>query len=256
MNRAESPELDPEISAQILQGELRVFAQLNTEQRERYLSKMTHLVKDIATPEVMTMATHPLKNHYLEQMGKNFGPPFYNAINDSLKTTFKTPNGEIKSWEGGYTAVMVNKEGVLLAAATNPTGRVYDQYGTNLFPYALNKAVFELHLNLADKEIGGLNDPKNFAYLEGLGFEYGKDLFLGTNSFPDGTVIGTSGCELSKQYMDGLLPQSMSGDYSVDFLAGLGDMYFARMITGQSMFHAEPHAMEEPKFFAKLRRAH
>lgn len=255
MVNVESPEFSADINAERLQNVLKAFAIFDTEQRERRLPDLIKFIKEIATPEVMAIATHPLKNKYLEQMSKNFGPPFLWAISNALKASFKTPKGEMQSWEGGYTLVMIDQDGILLAAATNPVGEVYNQYGKNLFPYALSKAVFELHLNLADKK-SGLDKEENFDYIESLGFEYGKDLFMGTNSFPNGTVIGASGCELSRDYVNSLLPESMRDSYPVDFLAGAADRYFARMVAAQSMFHTEPHAMEEPKLFAELRRAH
>ena len=245
---------EAEIRARELQGILKTFASLDTPSRERGLPIMFNVIRSHTTPEVLAIATNPLNNPDLGD--RDYRPSFRGAIGEAMDFSFITPNGEKKSWEGGYTVVMMNRQGILLAADANPEGKVYEKYGKNLFPYALFKAVILLHLELAGRS-GGLQNEENFRYLRELGFEHGRELFKGAVIHPGGhAILGASGCELSEEYMNSLLPASMVGRNSVNFLAGYADRCFALMVGGQSAFHSDTRTLKEPKLFAELRRAH
>ena len=72
------------------------------------------------------------------------------AVRVACETHFKT-HGEstLMPWSGSFTIVVLGVDGNIIAAAANPTGPVYKEYGENLFQYALIKAVLRLHLERA-----------------------------------------------------------------------------------------------------------
>lgn len=225
------------------------FAKGSTPEREGLLPELIGFIKRTTTKEVLQEIA-PIQE-------RDYGSPFRYAIADSLTSILRTDVGPIDPWAGGFTAVLMSSDGEVLAAESNPMGKVYDEHGKNLFPYALTKAVFGLHL-ARNGSLNGLNDAENFKYIESLGFTPGIDLFLGEALHLDGSVIGVAGCELTEEYVNGLLPPAMRDNYGTDFLAGYADMCFARSLVASTMFPNEGRntVLDEPELFAQLRRSH
>lgn len=244
----------PEIEQ--LLDELRGFAALKpvegTKERENRLPELVRFIRRFGKEERLAdaLASH-LKSPWAPPQ------PLVEAIRCATLTQFDVGGKRILPWGGGFTVVILSHEGET-RGVRRPVGRVYEEYGQNLYPYALTKALFTMHLHLSSRE-GGLDKLDNFNYLESLGFKRGEDLFLGENQLGTGdhvTYIGASGCELAEAYVSDLLPKDMRESYSVDFIAGHADMIFARSIAGYLMFPGTPAPIQEPKFFSQLRIAH
>ncbi len=245
--------------AEILKDDLRAFAAKDTKTRENRLFDIVSSIKNNASLESILELTSPNKNIELERI--DYRPYLYSAARKTTNTLFTVGKEKVKPWEGGFTVISLRQDGTIPAGITNPRGRVYKEYGQNLYPYALTKAMFSLHLYLSGKK-GGLGEVENIRYLQGLGFRGGENLFLGEAIVPgpegSSSFIGASGCELQSDYINSLLPRGMQYQYPVDFLAGRADHEFALQVAVNLKFSeaATQPVISEPKFFSDLRFAH
>lgn len=188
----------------------------------------------------------------------------------AVECEVKIEENSMLSWVGGYTVVLLSKEGDI-AAVSNPLGKVYEEYGANLTRPALRKALDRMYLDLDHGD--GLDELKDFEAIERLGFKRNKDIFLGEaivdvneNRF----YIGASGCELRDEYLQELLPPNMIhhlreiGElyrfrelFSVDFLAGAGDAMFASW-TAHFLVHpwSPAKSLSEHRLLSTFRNLH
>ncbi len=259
------------LSAHMLLDTLALFGDGSDEQRERELLNTVTTVKTLAKKDVIAEVTDLARNPDLK--GTDFRRRFKEAVESAGSSRFKVETGVVKPWVGGFTVTLLDPHGRILAAEANPQGEVYskENYGDDLYAFALAKAVLSLHLDKMGKP-GGLDNEENLEYLKELGFKLGEDLFLGEAQvlFWNSTLgakrrsisplatqvyIGASGCEMTQKYVDSLLPSDMHA--KVDFLAGFADQVFAQTVSSK-MVHGIGSAsiIEEPELFAHLRRAH
>ncbi len=212
------------------------------------------------------------------------------AVGTTLRTPFKLADDRrVIPWAGGYTIVAIDKNGVFKAALSNPVGRVYENHGTNLNPYALTKAVERLHLFLSIKSTG-LENSQNYNLIQEirgrrhpvyLG-EAMSEKFLSSDEDLDPVILGASGCELTPEYQSSLAPDLFKlpttlrkqadalGPYGfpkqeaadlientlVDFAAGYADMVFAQRVANYLSDPFKIGPVKEPEFFSLLRRSH
>ena len=175
-------------------------------------------------------------------------------IERCLVTSFGRPGGPAVStvWDGGYTVVVLDWAGTILAFSVKRKGPIYERYG-DLLPYAMKKAIFRFHLELAHAD-GGLDSEGNLSYLRSL--LPGETIFLGEaeTSFMQGMpiIIGVSGAPLASKYRQKLAPMLPE---VVEFVAGAADQVFAELI-GKIPGDAAFPIVDEPDVFAWLRRAH
>lgn len=197
------------------------------------------------------------------------------AVRVACETHFKT-HGEstLMPWSGSFTIVVLGVDGNIIAAAANPTGPVYKEYGENLFQYALIKAVLRLHLERAGWYTG-LDNDENQAYLREL-LPENEQIYLGEAKGEGLPIVGASGCELTHEYRNDIAPGIPPEN--VNFLAGYADQLFAEIVLVQfatnfemaekigriacdtsvqsALDRVKPEPVEEPSLFAQLRRAH
>src|SRR5439155_748677 len=142
------------------------------------------------------------------------------------------------------------------AADANPSGDVYERYGTNLNPYALTKAITRLQLFWASLDnASGLDNLDNYRYIEELmsgrhvylGEARSEQINYGWEIFRKSLILGASGCELAPAYRDALAPAifalpnkldsrglteaaKLVEAESADFVAGYADTVFAHQV--------------------------
>lgn len=239
---------DTKETASEIQSSLHDFAAASTKKRETRILNLAEVIKSSVTPEVLAGISGSGDRLFLRH-----------ATSLALKTKFDTGVGKpFLPWEGGYTVVMLDRDGSVVSWDHRLVGRVYqqEQYHNNLYPYALTKALIRLHL-LLDGRQGGLEVPENQKYMQKLGFVPGVNLFRGESIYPGFSQpfpIGASGCELKMEYIDGLLPSKM--EYGYEFLAGQADMEFAELVGALLLTPDMPRVIPEPKFFWDLRNSH
>ncbi len=175
----------------------------------------------------------------------------------------------VAPWEGGYTLVAIDTKGRIRGVCSRTNGRVYKDYGENLFPYALKKAAYRLYLGTNDYN-DGLNSDRNIRVLRAV-LPQSEHIYLGeavTDIF-DGSqiIIGASGCELNRSYKEGLAPKMIRRD-NVNFVAGYADMVFAEGMANRidnylisdipvnQPLRSFTTTVNEPVFFSTLRRSH
>lgn len=258
-----------------LEEELEIFANARFHsgriKREQMLPKLFGMInQDTVNPETLGNVAQETAREWLE---------------DGIQTVVKTPfenglTGELYNpWTGGYTIVgltdFLEDDGpVIRAASHNPLGSVYKRYGNNLFPYAMKKAILRMHLDFLrqdseqspeDKDVSdideyGLDSTRNLKYLSKI--LPGETLYLGdavtTNPGMTPMFFGASGCELDAKYVATLLPKDVKAE-GTDFAAGYADKTFASLVANElsrEFYQEQPKTIEEPEFFARLRRSH
>ena len=252
-------------NAELLESKLADFASMNLEERETFLPFLQRDIHQLATPEAMEYRLV----EYLEEEKEEFEEAVQSAL--SSKWVVVGEEEPIEPWRGSHTVVMLDFSGRIIAARRNTEGPVYepDNYGDNLYPYALSKAVQALHIALEMngdkwKARGLLDEGNNLEYIDRLlndGAMEGDRIpvFLGEavlSSDEEELVVGVSGAELREDYIRGMIPESMRDHISIDFLAGFADMQLAQLILEHIDGEGMGETRDEPTFFAQLRRAH
>ncbi|HEX4774374.1 MAG TPA: hypothetical protein VH234_02565 [Candidatus Saccharimonadales bacterium] len=238
--------------AQELQAKLTEFVNLDEVRRETYLPDFLAYIDTNVTKDVVGEITDPIKNPSLEN--KNYRPHFHSAIMNALRVPFIVEGKSVNPWVGGYTMIAVSETGQVLAADSKTEGRVYGQYGSDLFSHAFSKAVLGVHLSLSGK-YEGLDERENYERIARL--MPGRRIYQGEALTPGTVVIGASGCELNSDYIDTLLPEEMRlSEYPADLFAGHADMRLAQEVAAQWFFEPGIQPREEPELFSHIRRSH
>ena len=173
------------------------------------------------------------------------------AVKKSLRTRLVTRKGMESVWgDGSHVLVALKSNGTLLG---------FDAAGEKdkTLAFAIVKALSSMMLDRAGRSEGMLN-LKNVDYLEKLGLELGRTLFLG--GVPPVTINGDKvyfaggGIHPSKGYVAGVINEVPR---SKDTLAGVLEMTFAR-ITVEHMLDQNMRikGYPEPELPGLLRLAH
>ncbi len=244
--------------AEYLQRELKSFIGNQPEEREENLGKLINNVRRWSSTEVMAHLTsgHDYNSRLAWAARAATQTEYYNEVTGTLVTP----------WNGGYTLVAITPSADIVAAVSNPVGEVYKHY-QDLFPYAMSKAVLAWYLSLMGED-PSIDNEVNWEHMKPKLAKANLGLFQGDYvtqpiETPFGVsplIIGASGCELTEEYLEPMLPMSLYDlpqRLRVNNTAGEGDTQFATLV-GHRLENpqADESIVKEPEVFRKNRRIH
>lgn len=242
-----SQQLELEINTNTLKQKLKEFASSDFDTREQLLPELAIFIQDNVNKEVIENSIN--KESLIKE-------ELVQAIELAKETPFDIKGDLVNPWTKEGTIVVLDSDGNIAGSWSEPTKGLED-YG-DLHPYALHKALFSLHLNLANKS-GGLEDESNFEYISGL---VSKDITVFTGAPIEPLIlsdkkyfIGSSGCAVTDDYVNDLMG-GMGAQRGPNTLAGYHDGIFAEHV----QFYMEDNhlvvkPMKESPFIKQVRKA-
>ena len=241
-----------------LQKKISLFLNLETPAREDGLAD---LIKEIYAADLNIESLHfitdPKANRFLEEATKKASQIEYVGV-----------NGTTRPFGDSHATVVLDRDGVLIAAAAEPYGNVNLAYAdpepdnefekhwklANLLSYALAKAVIAAHVERAGRA-DGLDTDENWDYVRRF-LPADVPLFLGAAVVKEKGVVkfvvGESGAEQNEDFLKSVLGKNFNPK-DVNQEAGAGDQHFAEAV-GQNLLDPESkNQVTEPEDWSLLR---
>lgn len=246
MTEKPSQELEARVST--LRQKLHEFAKCNDmTEREKLLPDLAIFIQENVTKEVIE---NSINKESLIKDG------LAQSIGLAKETPFDIKGELVNPWTKEGTIVVLDNDGNIAGSWSEATKGLED-YG-DLHPYALHKALFSLHINLAGKT-GGLEDEANFDYIASL---VPKEIIVFTGAPIEPLVlsdkkyfIGSSGCSTTDEYTNELLG-GMGAQRGPNTLAGYHDGIFAEHVQFYMKDNnPEVKPVKESAFVKQIRKA-